>query len=297
MLLFTFVSLSTGAAETPKPKSTAELIAVSKPTDWRTPAQENLLYMNIPAGQVVIELSPEFAPKHVERIRALAKEKYWDGLAIVRVQDNYVVQWADPNAENPALKKKAKAVKEVLPSELDVETDKQIFFNPLPDKDTYTEVTGFFNGMAAGRNADGKRTWLLHCYGSVGVGRDVKPESGDGTELYTVIGHSPRHLDRNVAIVGKILRGVEFLASLPRGHGEMGFFAKDKGEKPLQIASIQLGSEVAKKDRVNLEVLRTDTVLFQELLQMRRTMPNEWFLFRSGHVDACNFNIPVRDKK
>jgi peptidylprolyl isomerase len=57
----------------------------------------------------------------------------------------------------------------------------------------------------------------------VGAGRDDPPES-DGTELYAVIGHAPRQLDRNVALVGRVLQGIELLSSLPRGSGEMGFY-------------------------------------------------------------------------
>jgi peptidylprolyl isomerase len=79
----------------------ADVLAASKPGDWRALDPENTLYMDLAAGRVVIELAPTFAPLHVANVKALAREKYYDGLAIVRVQDNYVVQWADPEAENP----------------------------------------------------------------------------------------------------------------------------------------------------------------------------------------------------
>lgn len=282
---------------TKPPTSTAELLATSKPSDWRTPDQKNLLYLEIPQGRVIIELAPEYAPKHVERIRELAREKYWDGLAITRVQDNYVVQWGDPNAEKPELKKKAKAVRETLPPELDIDTPKKIAFHPLPDGDVYTDQVGFSNGFAAGRDKDAKKTWLLHCYGALGVGRDMKPDSGDGTELYVVIGHAPRHLDRNVAIVGHVLTGIEYLSSLPRGHAALGFYDTEKGEKQIPLTRIHLGSELPAKERVKLEVLRTDTELFNQLIEIRRQLPNEWFVFKTGHADACNITIPVREKK
>ena len=47
----------------------------------------------------MIELAPEFAPNHVKNIKALVAEKYFDGLQILRAQDNYVVQWGDPHAD------------------------------------------------------------------------------------------------------------------------------------------------------------------------------------------------------
>jgi hypothetical protein len=76
----------------------AEVLAASQPGDWRSLDPENTLYMDLPGGRVVIELAPAFAPQHVANVKALAREKYYDGLAVVRVQDNYVVQWADPDA-------------------------------------------------------------------------------------------------------------------------------------------------------------------------------------------------------
>src|SRR5690348_4914902 len=99
----------------------SELLETSKAADWRTPDQANLLYLELTQGRVVIELSPEYAPRHVARIKSLAGQKYWDGLAVVRVQDGYVAQWADPNAEKPELKRKFNGSDEVLPAELDIE--------------------------------------------------------------------------------------------------------------------------------------------------------------------------------
>ena len=56
----------------------------------------------------------------------------------------------------------------------------------------------------------------------VGVGRDDWPDTGSGAELYVVIGQAPRQLDRNIVTVGRVLRGMELLSSLPRGTGAMG---------------------------------------------------------------------------
>ena len=52
-------------------------------------------------SRVVIELAPQFAPSHVANILALVREQYFDGLAIMRVQDNYVVQWGDADGKRP----------------------------------------------------------------------------------------------------------------------------------------------------------------------------------------------------
>lgn len=287
-IAYSFVAYAKG----PEPKPViADLMASTQPEDWRPLNLDDTLYMDFDGKRVVIELAPYFAPRSVINVKALAGEKYWDGLAIVRVQDNYVVQWADPNAEKPELRKKS-GVEAKLKHEMDVPLDKSVSFIKLPDKDSYKFETGFSNGFASAR--DGKRMWLTHCYGSIGIGRDNDVDSGNGTELYAVIGQSPRHLDRNVTVIGRVVYGMENLSSLRRGHGNMGFYEK---EPNIPIKSIRLAKDVPEKERLNLEVLRTDTPLFKKVIEARRNRREPWFRVPAGAIDVCNFPIPVREKK
>src|SRR5665647_71725 len=92
------------------PKATlADVIKGSKPSDWRALDPQNTLYMELPGGRVVIEMAPAFAHLHVENISTLVRERYFDGLALIRSQDNWVVQWGDPDEKNPRPMKSAKA--------------------------------------------------------------------------------------------------------------------------------------------------------------------------------------------
>jgi len=291
--LIALLLLSAFAAEKPK-LIAADLLAASKPSDWRPLRAENTLYLDLPAGRVIIELAPDFAPNHVANIKALAIEKYWDGLAIVRVQDNYVVQWADPNAGKPDKKRKIKNAKETLPAEFDFKQSPAIPFKKLPDKDVYAPETGFTFGFPVGRDPKQGKMWMLHCYGTVGVGRDVAADSGGGPELYAVIGQAPRHLDRNTTLVGRVIDGMEFLSSLPRGHGALGFY--EKPEQQIPIKGLHLASDLPEKERVNYEVLRTDTPLWEKLIQARRNRMEDWFHYQAGHIDACNVTVPMRKK-
>lgn len=263
-------------------------------TDWRPLDPQHALYLELDSGRVVIELSPILAPQHVANVQALAKEKYWDGLAIVRVQDNYVVQWADPNSEKPELKRKVKAAKPALKAEFDRPWPQKVAFTALVDKDTYAPQTGFIDGFAVAVDRKDGKFWGLHCYGAVGAGRDVAPDSGAGTELYAVIGHAPRHLDRNVTLLGRVVYGIENLSALPRGKGPMGFY--EKPAQNISIKSIRLASEVSEKERTELEVLRTDTAHFKKVIEARRNRSEDWFAHKAGRIDACNVPIPVRIK-
>jgi len=92
----------------PKP-TVNDVIKASRPAEWRALDPENTLYMDIPSGRVIIELAPAFAPHHAANIRAMVREGYFDGLAIYRSQDNWVVQWGDPDEDKPKPLKTAKA--------------------------------------------------------------------------------------------------------------------------------------------------------------------------------------------
>ena len=87
------------AAQAPTPaktKTPSEIVAAAPRTDWREIPAEDLLVFELQGGKkVVMQLAPDFAPVHVANIRALAKGGWWDGSAIYRVQDNYVVQWGN----------------------------------------------------------------------------------------------------------------------------------------------------------------------------------------------------------
>ncbi|MGA2779417.1 MAG: peptidylprolyl isomerase [Steroidobacteraceae bacterium] len=265
----------------------SQLLAGSSAADWRPLDPENTLYLELASGRVVIELAPAFAPLHVANIRALAHAGYFNGLAILRVQDDYVVQWGDADGTRAL----ADGVEKVA-AEFDAPIGAHDAFTRLPDGDVYAPLVGFSGDFPAARDPKIGRTWLVHCYAMVGVGRDDDTRS-TGAELYAVIGHAPRHLDRNVALVGRIVKGIDELSSLPRGGEQMGFYSKTQATVPIR--AIELAADVAPAERSNLEVLRTDSRLFLRVIESRRNRPEEWFKAKAGHIDVCNVPIPVRE--
>ncbi len=287
---------ATAAAQTPKPAaSMAEILAASPASDWQALEPENMLYLDLGNNRrVVIYLAPFAAPNTVANIKIFAREKYWDGLAVVRAQDNYVVQWGDPDSETP----KAKSLGSVppkLPAEFDMDlADTPTFFR-LVNFDAYAKTIGFWGGFAAARDLPEKRQWLAHCYGAVGVGRGDTADSGNGQELYVVIGHSPRHLDRNVTVVGRVVSGMEHLSSLPRGTGPLGFY--EKPEQRVQIVSVRLGTDLPVDQHLKLERLKLPSPTFASVLKNRRERKDGWYLHSPGGIDLCNTPLPVRVRK
>jgi len=283
---------ASGASKSPAPKSaapktTADVIAQAPASDWRPLDPDRTLYMDLPAGRVIIELAPGFAPAHFANLKTLVREHYFDGLWIERAQDNYVVQWGDADTKKPTGSAKTKVA-----AEFDAPIAASKPFTPLPDRDTYAPQTGFTDGFPVARDPASGKAWLAHCYAMVGVGRDNAPDSGPGTELYAVIGNAPRHLDRNVALIGRVVQGMELLSVAPRGGGAMGFY--DKPEQRTTIRQIRFASDLPPAQRVKLEVLRTDSRSFTAWVHAKRFPASDWFVSKAGHVELCNVNPPSR---
>ena len=276
----------------PKPKTTvADIIKDSKPGDWRHLDPENTLYMQTALGRVIIELAPTFAPNHVNNIKLLARENYFDGLAILRSQDNWVVQWGDPDEKNPRPMKTAKAT---LKGEFTVPLKNDMDFTRLPDRDGYAPQVGHSNGFPSARDPKSGQAWLAHCYGMVGVGRDNDADSGGGSALYAVIGHAPRHLDRNITVVGRVISGMPMLSTLPRGTAPMGFY--DKPEQNVAITSVKVAADVPAAERARFEVMRTDSATYKAVVEAQRNRGAPWTKVPAGHIDLCNAPIPVREQ-
>ena len=277
-------------AELPARATIADAVKASKPSDWRPLDPDNTLYLEIPSGRVVLELAPDFAPKHVANIKALVAEQYYDGLAITRAQDNWVVQWGDPDEKNP---KPIQHAQRTLPGEFTVPLTGIKNFTRLPDSDGYAPQVGHSNGFPSARDPKSGTAWLTHCYATLGVGRDNASDSGGGTELYVVIGQSPRHLDRDITVVGRVVAGMPLLSTLPRGTAPMGFY--DSPDKNVPIKAIRLAASVPPEQRAHLEVMRTDSAAYQAVLEAQRHRGGPWSKVTAGHIDVCNAPIPVRE--
>jgi peptidylprolyl isomerase len=107
-----------------------------------------------------------------------------------------------------------------------------------------------------------------------------------------VIGHAPRHLDRNIAVVGRVIEGIENLSTLPRGTQALGFYATP--EERTAITSIRLASDLPEADQPRFEYLSTDSEVFARYADARANRRDEFFIVPAGGADVCNIPVPVR---
>jgi peptidylprolyl isomerase len=267
-----------------------DIVAQAPASAWRTIPADELLVMDLQnGGRVVIQLAPAFAPVHVRNIQALARANYWAGATIYRLQDNYVAQWGHNDSDKPW-----PAGVVVKPPAEYTRPLKGLRVTRLRYPDPYAPAAGFVDGWPVAYSSRGGWADLTHCYGYVGVGRDLSPDTGTGGELYAVIGQAPRQLDRNIALVGRVIDGIDRLASLPRGTEALGFY-KDKAQY-VPIASIRLASDIPAGQRPAYEYMDSSSPSFAAYVRLRANRHDDFYIRPAGGVDVCNVQVPVRKK-
>ena len=283
------VPVDAQVADDPGRRTSADVLEASSDEEWRALDPENTVYIELPSGVVVMELAPGFAPRHAANVKALVRAGLFDGGAINRSQDNYVVQWGRRSL--PEGQSLPEGIHSRLPLEAEV-TNLPDHFTPLPDGDVYAPQAGFVQGFPAGRDPGTGSTWMAHCYGVVGVARSNDPGSGSGAALYVVIGNAPRHLDRNLTMVGRVVSGMEHLSTIPRGTAALGRYESQSDW--VSFAQVRMGTEVPRAERLDREFLRTDSQSFQDLILAARSRHEAFFVHPTDRIGLCNVPLPSR---
>jgi len=289
-LLLAAAALALVAAAPPPAKyaTPPSVVAESKAGEWQAIPADDLMVIDLNNGQrIVVQLAPLFAPVHAANIRALAKSGYWQGAAIYRVQDNYVAQWGNNDSDKPL----PPGVVKKPPAEYH-RSLRGLRITPLGSPDSYAPAVGYVQGWPVAYDPKAKTANLPHCYGSVGVGRDLSPDTGMGGELYAAIGHGPRSLDRVIAVVGRVVSGIDAMSSLPRGTEALGFYKERTSDVP--IANVRLASMLPEAGRPRFEYLKETSVSFARWLKVKKNRRDEFYIRPAGGVDLCNALVPIR---
>ncbi|MFM7403304.1 MAG: peptidylprolyl isomerase [Erythrobacter sp.] len=298
-----------GQTKTPAP-APSEIVAAAPKSDWKAIEAEDLLVMTLAPDAdgkprtVVIQLMPApFSQGWVHNIRLFARAQWYDGISVNRVQDNYVTQWGDPNYDNPEATGEVKPLPEGLKVMGEAEYKTKIVADDLLVRtrwlDAYANWAAFIRGWPVGTEMKTVHSidyiaWPTHCYGMVGVGRNYSPDTGSGAELYTVIGHAPRQLDRNIALVGHVIEGMQHLSSLPRGTGEVGFYTKEEAAKRTPILTVRVASDLPASERHAFEYLSTESTTFATYADAVANRRDPFYIVPAGGADICNIRVPVR---
>ncbi len=258
---------------------------------WRKVELSNAVLLTLPHGKVVIELAPQFAPKHTKQFSDLIKKGFYDGTKFYRVIDGFVAQ-AGP--EDGSVKDKSVPL---LAMEAELQVDNAWSFTPVQKQDLFAAQTGFKDSFAIALQAQEERAlrkaWLTHCPGTLAMARNNEADSAT-SHFYFVIGQAPRYLDGIMTIFGRVIYGMQHIQGIQRTEvfsGEDAIAPSDFTE----IINMQLMSDVAKKDQIHLEVENTASKAFLERLSNRRNRSHTFFYKKPPPVlDVCQ--IPIRSR-
>ncbi|HAO35418.1 MAG TPA: peptidylprolyl isomerase [Hyphomonas sp.] len=292
-----------GACETapdPSPAPASEMVDAPAPVaPWREVAPENLVVLKTVTGDVMIELAPEAAPKHVAQFREAIRSNLYNGEYFYRVIDGHVAQaglefehlledWAE------------------LPLEAERAVDADGFV-PLGNEDLFAGQVGHRNGFAVGRESG--QEWLLHCPGALGMARNSPPETGS-TEFFVPIGQR-RYLDRNYTIFGRVISGMAHINRLERVEpvqedkiesfqnpdtSEKAFAARAQALSANEILSVGLAADMPESLRPRWEVMATPGAEWEDLKTSKRdySIYDAFVVTPPKRVDICTLPVPAR---
>lgn len=256
--------------------------------EWRSPEPDNLIYIELETGTVVIELAPFMAPKHVAQFKALVKEEFYDGLDFYRVIDGFVAQGGDVTEQKVSQYNKA------LKGEFSRHTSAPSDFMLVQAPDFMAPETGFLHGFPAGRDPKIKQEWLLHCPGNVAMARSNEADSAT-SDFYIVIGQATRHLDRNMSSFGRVIYGMPTIQALKRADINNASGVIDDVVKRSKILSIKLASDIPQQQRLNIQVQEQRSEAVQQRLASAHALDNEFFHFKgNGNIDVCYYQLKSR---
>ena len=263
------------------PVAPGQVLADAAEDLWRPLDPENTLYMYLPAGLVIIELRPDFAPGHVERIKELTRDGFYDGLNFHRVIEGFVAQGGDPKGDGTGGSEKPDLAAEFTRDTADVKD------HTIIGRDRIAARVGFADGMPFAADPPGLRTflarnrvdtWALHCPGVMSMARSSNPDSAN-SQFFLMIGDSRLNLDKRYTGWGWIVDGFEATRRIDRG---------EPPNRPTPIIRMRIAADLEEKDRRDVKIFNTSSETFTRYLKAAGEVDETGFV-----KDICSIKVPV----
>lgn len=266
-----------GAAPAAAPAPTAQPGAA----DWRTPDPNDVLVIDTNKGRIFVELVPEIAPAFAARVRQLAHEHFYDGLAFFRVVENFMDQTGDPKNDGTG--------GSTLP---DVKAE--FTFRRGPDTPFVAVAerggaeAGFVKSvpvmsqsmMLGAMTTDGKvSAFGLFCPGVAGAARSDNPDSGNSQ--FFLMRDSYPSLNGRYTAFGRVIAGQDVVTAIKTG--EPVADPQDRMERVRLLADLPPG------ERPSVRVIDPMSAWFKA--QVARVQTE-----RGAEFSACDVTIPAEVK-
>ena len=247
------------------------------PMRWVPLDPEYTIYIDVPDGRVVVELSRDFAPQHVEQFRLLAREGHYEGYSFARVIEGFLAQAAEPT-----FKKEIRTGREALPAEFERDWSDELPYVSVDPPDQFGEESGLVNGFPVRRSLSEGKVWITRCPGILGFARQNEPNTGRSSFWITLQNVQPN--DRNDTAFGRVVWGMEHISRLPRTEG----FDFEAG---APVVSVQVAADLPIEERLQLEVLDTSDPSFPEFLEAGRAGSGEFYVQRPLRISLCSLAL------
>lgn len=246
--------------------------------NWRQVDPENTLYIDTVHGRIVVELYPEIAPRHVERIKMLTRAGYYDGLIFHRVIDNFMAQTGDPLGTGEGASS--------LP-----DLREEFRFRRGPDMPFVEAATqggarlGFYKALPIESQPDAQMAVTadgrvaanaLHCPGVVSMARAENPNSANSQ--FFIMRAPNSDLDKRYSIFGRVVWGQDAVMNIAIGNPP---------PNPDRMLAVRVAADLPEGERAPIYVLRTDGPRFRELIDDTRRE-------RRADFSVCDVQIPAR---
>jgi peptidylprolyl isomerase len=261
--------------------------AAQEGVTWRQVPPENLVFIGMREGEIVLELNPTFAPQTVARFRQKVRDGFFRGMSFYRVIEGFVAQ-AGPGGDIPVDEE------DFLPAEFQLSRGDELPWVTVQRDAFFAPETGFIDGFPAAR--DDRHVWLTHCPGAVAVARGNEPDSG-ARDFYIVIGQAPRYLDRNLTVFARVIDGMEVAQRIQRGPTENnGIIDNDLARS--RISRMRLADQLEPEERRDFYVMDTTSRGFRAMMEERRDRDHAFFVNKPPAIlDVCQVPVATRVEK
>jgi len=258
-----------------------KLIVDADDSSWRVPDLENILIMDLPTGEVYIELKPDFAPVTTRRVRELVREGFYDGLTFHRVIEGFVAQGGDPKGDGTGGSTKPNIKAEFTHELTSLETYAVI------GRDRIAPQVGYYEGLPVASQPPSlssflksgqTQAWGIHCPGTLSMARATNPDTAN-SQFFFVIGDSRLSLDSRYSVWGWVVDGLRHSRRIARG---------EPPSRPTPILRVRVAADVPEDEKPKLEIFRTEKPAFKQYLEASGKITD-------GLVrDICDIKVPVR---
>lgn len=246
--------------------------------EWRQLDPQNALVIETTKGRIIVEMHPEAAPEHVQRIKQLARSGFYDGQKFHRVIDWFMSQTGDPLGTG-----EGQSPYPDLPAEFTFQRDAAMPFAAAAQPSG--AQVGFIGALPVQTQPDhlmaltgtGKvRAWGLYCPGVAGMARG-EPENSANSQFFLMRQPYPS-LDKRYTVWGRVVVGLDVVRAVAIG---------EPPANPDKMLRVRIMADLPEPDRPRIQIADTRSPVFRAKVDAARKA-------KGADFSVCDIDIPTK---